>query len=302
MRNPYQVLGVAKDADADQIRKAYRKLARKLHPDHNPDDEKAADGFKEVAGAYEVLSDEDKRRAYDEFGADSLKQGFDANKARAYQQWQSRQRSGGMPMGDDLGGVRDLGDLFRGFGGGRRGPRKGPEVRGTIDLELGQAIRGTHVTFEVPRAAGPERVKVRIPPGADDGSSLRIAGKGSDGPGRGPRGDLIITTRVRKHPVVERDGLSLYLKLPVTLSEVYNGATVEVPTFSGTVKLKIPPRSQAGAKLRLRGKGVGRGKKSGDMFVVLSVVMPDGEDDALAKALAEADAAYSSPVRDGLKL
>ncbi|MBT8493428.1 MAG: DnaJ domain-containing protein [Deltaproteobacteria bacterium] len=303
MKDLYEILGVKKSASADEIRKAYRKLARKYHPDVNPGDDKAADRFKEVAAAHDVLSDKTKRKAYDEFGDESLRQGFDPEKARAYRQWQSgRQRSGGTPYEYEVNDFTDLNDLFRGFGGRARGPRKGPDVNGTIELELGQAIRGTQVTFEVPRKRGPERVKVRIPPGADDGSTLRISGKGGDGAGGGPRGDLIITTKVRKHPLVSRDGLNLYLDLPVNLDELYNGASVEVPTFSKSVSLKIPPRSQNGSKLRLRGKGVARGSKSGDLYVVLKAVLPDQESDELAAALREAKGAYSKPVREGISL
>ena len=166
-------------------------------------------------------------------------------------------------------------------------------------MDLRQAVEGAEVAIEVPEQG---TVRVRIPPGADTGSVIRLAGKGSPGPRGGPPGDLVIETEVRPHPVLRRDGLDLYLKLPVTLDEAYNGGSVDVPTFEGTVVLKIPPRSQNGARLRLRGKGIERKSVRGDFFVELDVRMPDRADDALAAALKAARDAYSRPVREGLAL
>jgi DnaJ-class molecular chaperone len=145
-------------------------------------------------------------------------------------------------------------------------------------------------------------VRVRVPRGADTGSVIRIPGKGGPGARGGPAGDLVIETEVLPHPQVRRDGLDLTLTLPVTLDEAYNGASIDVPTFDGTVVLKIPPRSQNGARLRLRGKGIERKASRGDLFVELAVRMPDLPDDALAAALRAGGAAYSKPVREGLAL
>lgn len=149
------------------------------------------------------------------------------------------------------------------------------------------------------RVANQERVRVRIPPGADDGSTLRIGGKGTGG---AQRGDLVIETRVRPHPWLRRDGLDLTMTLPITLAEAYGGAKVEVPTFDGPVSLTIPPRSQSGQKLRLRGRGVKRGPQQGDLFVELQVRLPDRADDRLEQALRDAESAYSQPVRSELSL
>jgi DnaJ-class molecular chaperone len=143
---------------------------------------------------------------------------------------------------------------------------------------------------------------VRIPRGADTGSVIRIAGKGAPGVRGGPPGDLVIETEVRPHPVLRRDGLDLYLTLPVTLDEAYNGASIDVPTFEGTVVLKIPPRSQNHARLRLRGKGIERKASRGDLFVELDVRMPDQQDEALAAALRASTSAYGKLVREGLAL
>ena len=179
----------------------------------------------------------------------------------------------------------------------KRGPSRGQDVHATFQMDLRQAVEGAEVSIDVPEQG---TVRVRIPPGADTGSVIRLAGKGAPGPRGGPPGDLVIETEVRPHPVLRRDGLDLYLTLPVTLDEAYNGASVDVPTFEGTVVLKIPPRSQNHARLRLRGKGIARKTTRGDLFVELDVRMPDQPDDALAAALRATAAAYSKPVREGL--
>ena len=290
----YEILGVPKSASADAIRKAYRKLARRHHPDVNPGDAKAEEAFKRAAAAYEVLSDEKKRAAYDEFGEASLAGGFDAGKARAYQQWQDTQQRRASNFGQGATEF-DFADLF----GRARGPSRGADLHATMQMELRQAIEGAEVSLDLP---GQGTVRVRIPPGADTGSSIRIAGKGAPGARGGPPGDLIIETVVLPHPLLRRDGLDLYLTVPVTLDEAYNGGTVEVPTFDGPVMLKVPPRSQPGTKLRLRGKGIQRKDTRGDLLAVLDVRMPDRADDALAEALRASAGAYSAPVRQELRL
>jgi DnaJ-class molecular chaperone len=295
----YDILGVAKTATDDEIRKAYRKLARKHHPDVNPGNKTAEDKFKRVSSAYEVLSDAKKRAAYDEFGEESLQGGFDAVKAREYQRWQNTRQQRTQDFGGYDGGAAefDFADLF---GRARpRGPARGGDLQAAMQMDLHQAITGTEVSLDVP---GHGTVRVRIPPGADSGSVIRIPGKGAPGRGGGPPGDLLIEIEVNAHPRVRREGLDLHMDLPVTLDEAYNGASIEVPTFEGNVVLKIPPRSQNGAKLRLRGKGIGRKDARGDFLISLSVRMPDKADDALAEALRASKSAYSKPVREELKL
>ncbi|HET9624937.1 MAG TPA: DnaJ C-terminal domain-containing protein [Kofleriaceae bacterium] len=316
--NLYETLGVKRDASADEIRKAYRKLAKKYHPDVNPGDRTAEDKFKAVSTAYEVLSDTKKRADYDEFGDDALQGNFDAARAREYARWgrQSRAGSGtaaGFDGGPGFGGfggfgggfgrgarrpsdVQDFADMF---GRARGGPARGQDVHATFQMDLRQAVEGAEVSVDVPEQG---TVRVRIPPGAETGSVIRLTGKGGPGRGGGPPGDLVIETEVKPHPVLRREGLDLYLTLPVTLDEAYNGASVDVPTFEGTVVLKIPPRSQNHARLRLRGKGIARKTTRGDFFVELDVRMPDQASDALAAALKASTAAYAKPVRDGLVL
>lgn len=292
----YEILGVKKDATQDELRRSYRELARRYHPDVNPGDEGAEKRFKEIAAAYEVLSDSDKRKAYDEFGEESLQGGFDPEKARAYRKWKQGRSAGARPFQRETEGFDfDLGDLF---GFGRERQRRGADLHATVEMELRQAIFGGEVSLDRP---GGEPLTVRIPPGADDGSRIRLQGKGAPGQG-GPPGDLVIETRVKKHPFVEREGLNLRMTVPVRLSEAYVGGSVEVPTFWGPVKLRIPPRSQNGAVLRLRGKGIERAKKRGDLLVALDVRLPDRASEALEKALVEADRLYSRDPRKDLVL
>ncbi len=291
--NLYKTLGVEKTASVDEIRKAYRKLARKLHPDVNPGDKKAEESFKSVSVAYEVLSDEKRRAAYDEFGDASLQGNFDAGKAREYARWQDtrQRRSSGFDQGPS---EFDFSELF----GRARGPMRGGDLQAGFRMSLRQAIEGAEVTLDVP-GQGP--LRVRIPPGADTGSVIRLAGKGSPGRG-GPPGDLVITTEIEPHPWLRREGLDLHMTLPVDLDEAYNGASIEIPTFDGPVVVKIPPRSQNHAKLRLRGKGIKRKDTRGDLLIELDLRSPDQQDEALAVALRDSKRAYTTPVRKELEL
>jgi len=300
----YDTLGVSKSASADEIRKAYRKLARKYHPDVNPNDKSAELQFKQVSAAYEVLGDDTKRKSYDEFGEASLQGGFDPAKAREYQRWQQTRQQRSSRFGDDPGPVEfDFSELFGVGGAGRgrqaTGPLRGHDLTAQVEIDLRQAVEGAELAADLP---GHGNVKVRIPRGADTGSRLRVQGKGAPGRNGGPAGDLVIETIVREHPLLRRDGLDLHLRLPVTLAEAYVGGNVSVPTFEGDVTLKIPPRSQQGAKLRLRGKGISRKDERGDLIVELDVRLPTRADDALADSLRAADALYDKPVREGLAL
>lgn len=191
----------------------------------------------------------------------------------------------------------DFGELFRRQA--PRGPSRGSDLVTSIDTDLRQALEGSELTADLP---GHGTVTIRIPRGADTGDTLRVRGKGAPGRDGGPPGDLVIETNVRPHPFVRRRGLDLFLTLPVTLDEIYNGAGVQVPTFDGPLVLKIPPRTEQHATLRVRGKGVERKDQRGDLLVEIDVRVPDKEDAALAEALRGSDRLYSTPVREGLAL
>jgi DnaJ-class molecular chaperone len=290
----YAILGVARDADAETIRKSYRKLARRHHPDVNPGDKGAEEKFKEITRAYDVLSDAEKRRNYDEFGEVALQAGFDAEKARrAREAFASRFERGGGPGFEgfpgpggersEFGGLDDLfSDLFsrRGAGGARR-ERRGADLEAELELDFVDAALGCERRLSIarPMADGSvrdEAVTVRIPPGVADGGRIRLRGKGGEGRGGAAAGDLFARIRVRPHRYFRREGRDLYLDLPVTIGEATLGARAEVPTLAGRVTLTIPPGTDCGARLRLRGKGVPHpsGGKPGDLYVVVQIRVP----------------------------
>jgi curved DNA-binding protein len=293
----YAVLGVPRSADADSIKKAYRKLAGQLHPDKNPGNKKAEDRFKRVNHAYDVLSDPTKRRLYDEFGEDGLREGFDPDRMRAYRHWASQQGRGGGGQGgvrysvggqavdlEDLfsgannaGGAAGIGDLFGDLIGRARrgrGPVKGPDLESEITIDFVSALRGATLELR-PQGATSAPVTVRIPAGASDGSRVRIAGQGGPSQPGGQPGDLVLTLHVTPHAHFRRENEDLHLDLPLTVAEAYHGAKVKVPTIEGSVTLKVPEGTQSGSVVRLRGKGVARkGRAPGDLFVHFLIRIP----------------------------
>ena len=306
----YQELGVGKTASEAEIKKAYRKLATKLHPDKNPGDKRAETRFKAVNRAYQALSDPKKRALYDEFGETALREGFDVQAARAYQRASqgigSNRSSGGSFRFEDIftggGGLGDLfGDMFSGKGGGRGGAQvRGADVASEITIDFPQAVRGTEVALTLQN--GGEPVTVRIPPGATDGDRLRVPGRGQPGPFGGPAGDLVLAIRVRPHAHFERRDLDLYLDLPITVGEAYRGAKVPVPTPEGSVTLTIPRRAQSGQILRSKGKGVHRGKNVGDLYVRFLIKLPDTDSRDVERAVDELERFMRGNVRKGLEL
>jgi DnaJ-class molecular chaperone len=296
----YEVLGVARGSSEEEIRKSYRKLARKYHPDVNPNDKQAEERFKEISFAYDILSDPEKRKLYDEFGTAGLAEGFDPGRARAYRQWSEGTRRSPFSQTFSEG---DLGDLFSELFGGRAarggpfgapGPRPGPNVEGDVTVDFMDAIRGGEVRVRVARPRGPgvpdeeTTLKVRVPRGSDEGTRIRLANQGAPGIAGGPPGDLYLTLHVRPHRYFRREGRDLLMDLPVSLPELVLGASVEVPTPDGPVSMRIQPRSQSGTRLRLRGKGVPdrTTEARGDLIVRLIARLPETDDPRL-ETLAE---------------
>ena len=301
-RDYYEILGVARSATPEQIKAAYRRLARKYHPDVNKS-KGAAGKFKEATAAYEVLSDQEKRKMYDRFGhagpagRDSEKAGAAGRYTWTYRGGKRGPSAGGRGFdSDDLfssspfSGI-SLDELLAALGGySRRGrPARGaggfdsfisagrPEadVEYPLTLDFMQAAKGCTTTLQLRRADGStERIEVKIPPGVRDGSKVRVRGKGRAGPDGS--GDLFIMTRVREHPYFRRDGTHIYIDLPGSVTEAALGGEVTVPTIDGHAVVKIPPGASGGTRLRLRGKGVPDPKagKRGDQYVVLKIVLP----------------------------
>jgi curved DNA-binding protein len=309
----YKDLGVSKSASADEIKKVYKKLAGQLHPDRNPGDQKVEARFKAVNRAYQVLKDPEKRRLYDEFGEESLREGFNAAATRAYRNAAQaagarRARGGGISF-EDLagasgGGFGDLlGELFGGAGGARSSRRPGATVKGQdvaseVAIDFVSAIRGAELSLRL--EGGEEAVTVRVPPGAGDGDKVRVAGHGAPSHAGGPPGDLVITVRVNPHRFFERDGLDLYLNLPITVAEAHRGAKVRVPTPDGPVTLSVPKHAQSGQEARLKGKGVKRAGKQGDLYVRFLVKLPAQDSPAIDEAVATLEAAMTGDVRGDL--
>jgi curved DNA-binding protein len=312
VRNLYDALGVAKTADQATIKKAYRDITRKFHPDKNPGDKAAEDKFKEASVAYEVLGDADKRKLYDEFGDLSLTQGFDPERARAYR---SAARGGGPGGGfgpgfggasfvdlddargtsfEDLiaqmfrqgGRARSVDDLLgggRGAGGGRPRPRRGHDIEGEVSVSLVDALLGVTVPLRIDHADGePRTVDVKVPPGFSDGGKLRVRGQGGAGE---PRGDVLLTVRVKPDPKLERKGDDLHMRASVTALQAYRGGPVDVATPWGTVTVKLPPGFGGGRTVRLKGKGVKLRDHQGDLYVAFDLVLPPPGDEALLAAL-----------------
>jgi DnaJ-class molecular chaperone len=296
----YATLGIARDADEDAIRKAYRKLARRYHPDVNPGDDEAEDRFKQISEAYSVLSDAAKRSAYDEFGEVSLEGGFDVEAARRAREVFGARFGGGPggPAGEDegfhFGNLDDLfSDLFarRGWSGATR-QHRGADLEAELELDFIEAALGgeRRLSIDRPTADGGARrdtVTVRIPPGVADGGTIRLRGKGAEGAGGGPAGDLRARVRVRPHPLFRRKGRDIELDVPVSVREATLGAKVEIPTLEGRVTLTIPKGTDSGTRLRLRGKGVANpsGGAPGDLYAVVQIRVPRDVDAEGASAL-----------------
>jgi DnaJ-class molecular chaperone len=316
MRDPYEVLGVSKSASPEDIKKAYRKLAKKLHPDSNKKDPKAATKFTELNGAYEIVGDDDKRKAFDrgEIDAEGKPrfQGFEGFGGRpgagpggpfggregnfesftwgpdGFRRTTSRGGSGGGSFEDILSSMFGA----RGRAGGRVNPSfeaedigsaiRGQDVTATAVITLNEAAHGGTRRLELPNG---KEVEFRIPPGIADGKQIRLKGQGMPAPHGGPPGDVLITVSIAPHPLFKVDGQNLRLELPVTLYEAVLGGKVRVPTLDGAVELAIPVNTSSGRTFRLKGKGLPGQPAGGDLYATVRIILPDGKDAELEELM-----------------
>lgn len=285
--DPYTVLGVKKTATQDEIKKAYRKLAKKLHPDLHPGNAAKKAEFQAVSAANDLLSDPEKRKRFDAGEIDAS--GQERQERQYYHHYADQ--DGGRRYDPDagMGGFDSESDLFselfgrRQYGGGR-GQRqefhaRGADARYHIEVDFMDAARGAKRSVTMPDGKG---IEISIPPGINEGQTLRLRGKGGPGFGQGPAGDAYVTVAIRPHPEFVRDGDNIEVGLPITFDEAVLGAKVEVPTIDGPVSMTIPKGASSGHRLRLKGKGIARGKGSrGDQFVRLRIVLPDRMDSTM---------------------
>jgi molecular chaperone DnaJ len=312
-KNFYEALSVARNATEKDIRTAYRKLARKHHPDVNPNDHGAEARFKEINAAYEVLSDPDKRKKYDKYGdrwemADQIEE---AQKRQSAGSWARQGPNGGMYTDMSGGGGGDFGSIFdslfrrdRGGPAGRQGNRRGQDIETPVEISLEEAYHGTARTLSLqsqelcPTCSGtgevagavchtcdgagqilrPRRLEVKVPAGVKTGSRVRVAGEGRPGMGGGTAGDLYLVVTVQPNSRFERKGDDLSIEVPVDYIDAVLGGEVEVPTMTGRVALRVPELTQNGRQIRLKGKGMpvlGAPGKSGDLFVRVRIQLPE---------------------------
>jgi molecular chaperone DnaJ len=372
----YEILGVSKEASEKEIKTAYRKLARKWHPDINPGNKEAEQKFKEISESYNCLGNKEKRKLYDEFGEEGLKTGFDAEQARQYGQWSSFQQEGGRGAGQGFGQYQSyedvFGDLF-GFKTGREGfgttmSSGGRDIEHEMTIDLISALKGFETELSMQKikacqackgsgtdpkssmttcstcggsgrlnvAEGPmqftkacpnckghgkkgnpcvqcggsgqvlgtEKIRVTIPQGVKEGSKVRVSGKGEPGFNGGKPGDLYLIIHLKSHPLLKREKDNLHMEIPVTVSEAMAGGTITIPTIDGQVKLKVPPKSQSGQTMKLKGKGAinPKTKQRGDLMVKLVVKVPRTDDKEILEAAEKIDKFYKDDLRKDIRL
>lgn len=307
-RDPYSVLGVTRQSSADEIRKAYRKLAKKYHPDHNPNDKEAEEEFKAISAAFDILGDTEKKGQFDRGEIDADGNDRPTMRRGAYSGAQSRSwashgagGAGGFSGGT---GYEDIGDIFSEFFGHRAGrqqprPQRGQDVRYRLSVDFLEAARGK--VKRVTLADG-RHVDVTIPEGLRDGQTLRLKGKGQPGVAGGPAGDVLVEASVRPHSLFQVQGNNLTMDVPITLKEAVEGAKVEIPTLKGSVVIRIPPNTSSGTSFRLREKGLKDAKTGqyGDLLARTKIVLPEKPDFALNEFVEEWSGGPRNP-RDALK-
>lgn len=371
----YGILGISKNATGKEIREAYRKLSRKWHPDLNPGNKQAEEKFKEISNAYEVLSNEEKRKLYDEFGEEGLMHGFSPEGARQQRQWSSRQERPRKPGSEEYGRYHSFEDLFGSafdFGFEREGTRAaqvygGKDIESSITIDFISALKGMTTELSMNKATacptcsgtgvdpqsgrstctacggrgrinvargpmeftrvcpacngsgnvgkhcpncrgsgavqGIERINVVIPPGVKNGFKLRLAGKGEPGGPQGKPGDLYLTVHVEEHPLLKREDDNLSMEIPITVGEAMEGRTITVPIPDGRINVRIPPKSQSGQRLKVRGKGAQnpKTKQRGDLFIKLLIKVPKTENKEALEAAEKIDSLYTENVREGIR-
>ena len=297
----YQILGVSRTATSEDIQKAYREMARKYHPDLHPDDDAAKDQFKKVQTAFDVLNDPSKREMYDRYG--SSFEGVNAGGGG----WSPQGHQGGFQAGGEV----DLESLFGGgfadlFGGGKRrssrprrsASKQGEDITANIRIPFQLAIDGGKTEVRFDRDGHSETLSITIPQGLPDGARMRLRGQGRPGSGGGAAGDLLLEVGVEPHPVYRREGDTLAVNLPISLSEALEGAKVDLPTPWGVISLRLPAGTSSGKKLRAAGMGVRHTNGSkGDLIAEVQIVLPDLKNEAESKSLLDAvkAAELSSP-------
>ncbi|CAH2603317.1 J domain-containing protein [Rhodovastum atsumiense] len=308
--DPYETLGVKRDASAEEIRRAYRRLARKHHPDLNPGDSAAEERFKRVSAAHDILGAPEKRARFDRGEIDAS--GAERPQPRYYRDYAGAGAGAGTgeppPYATDAGfaDMAEADDLLAALfgrraraGGGGRAQMRGGDLRGQLALGFLEAVNGTTRRLSLPDGS---TVEVTVPPGTRDGQVLRLRGKGASGLGGGPSGDLLVEVTVGGHPHFSRRGDDIHFDLPVTLPEAVLGARVEVPTPAGPVTVTVPKGSNTDTVLRLRGRGVKRPDGTqGDAYATLRIVLPDHPDAALESFAAGWAAGRAHDPRKGME-
>ncbi|MBW7906301.1 MAG: J domain-containing protein [Phycisphaerae bacterium] len=303
-KDPYEILGVSRTASQDEVKRAYRRLAKAHHPDRNPGSKVAEQRFKEIQAAYEVLGDPQRRAQYDRFGA--------GGPTPEFRSWSPRGDDDAVGVHFGFDSLGDLGSIFEQFF--RRGPQgaagytartgstaaRGGDVEHSVEVSFEESIRGTTREVHLRGADGTsERIEFRIPPGVTDGQRIRVRGRGNPGPGG--RGHLIIVCRVRPDAHFRREGRDLVVDLPVSFPQAALGGSAAVRTLDGPVRIKVPPGATSGTRLRLRGKGVPdpRGGEPGDLYAVVQVTVPRELSETARELIRRLEAELEPRVRAG---